>query len=98
MIYRFLGSDIEKGKLIINKFTRIRSKEITLLATCNCTEIRVLKKTTIGLLSIGNKLQEPGQPLEPEQLYDCSRIFLISLLKENKFDCCIMDYGIVNIK
>jgi len=34
-------------------------------------------------MSIGNKLQEPGQPLEPGHSYDSNRVILISLLKEN---------------
>lgn len=89
-------SNTERGKLIIERYTCINSKELTYLVASGYTHVKVLKKLSIGILTIGNKLQEPGQPLKPEHSYDCNRIFLISLLKENGINCNTKDFGIIN--
>lgn len=64
------------------------------LAASGYKEVVVAQQSSIGVLSIGNNLEEPGKPLKPGYIYDISRIILISLLKDNNFSSS--DFGIVN--
>ncbi|XP_018353936.1 PREDICTED: gephyrin [Trachymyrmex septentrionalis] len=90
---RPIGCDIKKGSLVLNPFTRIGPVEIGLLAACGYKRVAVTLLPRIGILSTGDELQQPGEPLRPGQVYDSNRISLISLLKENGFDS--LDFGIV---
>jgi len=85
-----------KEKIIINKHTRIGPEEMGLLAASGCKNVIVTQQVSIGVLSIGNNLEEPGKPLKPGYVYDINRITLISLLKDNDFSA--LDFGIVNNK
>ncbi|XP_025270879.1 gephyrin-like isoform X2 [Camponotus floridanus] len=89
-----IGSDIPNGKLIISPFTRIGPAELGLLAATGRKEVRVVKPVSIGILSIGDLLEEPGEPLRPGYVYDSNRISLIALLKDQGFNS-IVDFGIV---
>lgn len=63
-----------------------------LLAACGINKISVKRRPSIGILSTGDELEEPGRVLEWGHVYDSNRITLISLLKENNFDT--LDLGI----
>lgn len=85
-----------KGKIVATALTRIGPMEIGLLAASGRKEVIVAKNISIGVLSIGNNLEEPGETLKPGFIYDVNRITLISLLKEKDFDP--LDFGIVHNK
>ncbi|XP_012215540.1 gephyrin [Linepithema humile] len=89
---RSIGSDIEKGSLVLETGTYIGVAEMGLLAACGNYKISVQKRPSIGILSTGDELQETGMPLEPGHVYDSNKITLISLLKENNYDA--LDFGI----
>jgi len=67
--------------------------EIGLLAASGYEKVQVTKNISVGVLSIGNNLEEPGETLKPGFVYDVNRITLISLLKEKGF--LSLDFGIV---
>ena len=89
-----IGYNIIKEKLILKQYTRIGPEEMGILAASGHKEVVVTKQLSIGVLSIGNNLEEPGKPLKPGYVYDISRITIISLLKDNDFSSS--DFGIVN--
>ncbi|XP_025989776.1 gephyrin isoform X1 [Solenopsis invicta] len=91
-----IGYDVMRDKVIIQQYTRIGPEEIALLAASDCKEVTVVEQLSIGILSIGDNLEEPGEPLKPGYIHDTNRITLISLLKHNGFSC--LDFGIVNDK
>ncbi|XP_071644037.1 gephyrin-like [Temnothorax longispinosus] len=93
-----IGFDIcsKKNNIILKKFTRIGPEEIGLLTACGCKNVTVAKQLSMGVLSIGDNLEEPGEPLKPGFVYDINRITLISLLKHNSYSP--LDFGIVNNK
>lgn len=65
-----------------------------LLALCGRKEILVAKQLSIGVLSIGDNLKEPGESLTPGFIYDINRITLISLLKHHGYSS--LDLGIAS--
>ncbi|EGI65731.1 PREDICTED: gephyrin-like [Acromyrmex echinatior] len=89
-----IGHHITKNKLILKRCTRIGPEEMGVLAASGHKEVAVVQQLSIGVLSIGNNLEEPGKPLKSGYVYDISRIIIISLLKNNDFSS--LDFGIVN--
>ncbi|XP_043284622.1 gephyrin [Venturia canescens] len=90
---RNVGSDIKKGELVLSEGTRIGAAEMGILAACGISEVPVMKLPVVGVMSTGNELQEPGEPLKPGHVYDSNKITLMETLKENGYDS--VDLGIV---
>ncbi|XP_029174355.1 gephyrin-like [Nylanderia fulva] len=91
---RPIGFEIKKGERILEKYSRIGPAEIGLLSYCGITEVIVIKQKLVGILSIGDELEEPGEILGLNYNYDSSGLILITLLKQQDFD--ILDFGITN--
>ncbi|XP_018366817.1 PREDICTED: molybdenum cofactor synthesis protein cinnamon-like [Trachymyrmex cornetzi] len=89
-----IGYHTMKEKLILKQYTRIGPEEMGVLAASGHKEVVVAQQLSIGVLSIGNNLEEPGKPLKSGYIYDISKITIISLLKDNDFSSS--DFGIVN--
>lgn len=68
--YCMVGEDIQKGSLIIKKYTRLRPCHIGLLASLGVTSVRVLKSAKIAIISTGTELTECGEKLEPGKIYN----------------------------
>lgn len=80
----------------MDQFTRIGSTEIGLLTYCGVSKVIVIKQKLVGILSIGDELEEPGEILRLKHDYDSSRLILMTLLKQQDFDS--LDFGITNDK
>ncbi|XP_012254340.2 gephyrin isoform X1 [Athalia rosae] len=89
---RPIGSDIEKGTLILKAQTKIGAAEMGILSACGCTKVRVTKLPTVGVLSTGNELQQAGEPPKPGHVYDSNKITLMMMLRENGYSP--RDFGI----
>jgi len=56
-----------------------------------------MKYPSIGILSIGDELQELGEILRAKHNYDSNRLILTTLLKQEGFNN-VLDFGIANDK
>lgn len=54
--------------------TYISPLEVGLLAASGRKEVTVVKRTSIGMLSIGDNLEEPGKPLKSGFVHNINRI------------------------
>ena len=64
------GSDIHKGEKILEKNQRLSSREIGVMAALGLTEVEVLKRPRVAVLSTGAEVVEPGKPLPYGKIYD----------------------------
>lgn len=80
----------------MNKHTRIGPAEIGLLTCSDIYCIRVIKHPSVGILSIGDELQELGEILKEKHIYDSNRLILSTLLKQEGFN--VLDFGITSDK
>ncbi len=87
------GEDVTSGQLLIAKGTRLRPQEVGLIASLGLMEVIVYKQPVIGIISSGNEVAAPGQPLKPGQIYDANRFSVAGQVKEA--GAVVNDYGIV---
>ena len=79
---RPVGQDLEVGQLVLPQGTPLGAAEIGLLAMVGGTEVHAYPRPRIAVMSTGDELVEPGQPLKPGQIRDSNRFSLMSAVRE----------------
>lgn len=79
---RPVGQDLAAGQLVLAQGTLIGAPEIGLLAMIGKTEVLVHPALRVGVMSTGDELVEPGNPLKPGQIRDANRFSLMSAVRE----------------
>src|SRR5574337_1412378 len=59
----FAGSDIARGETLLRAGQLLTSREIGLLASVGVAEVPVFRRPRVAVISTGNELTPPGQPL-----------------------------------
>ena len=77
------GEDLKRNQIIIERRTIIRPWNIAALASANITELKVLRKPRIAIISTGAELIEPGETPTPGKVINSTKIMLGELIKEN---------------
>ncbi|NWG31758.1 MAG: molybdopterin molybdotransferase MoeA, partial [Rhodocyclaceae bacterium] len=88
---RRAGEDITAGSEILAAGTRLGPAEIGLAASVGIAELPVRRRLRVALLSTGDELAEPGQPLPPGGIYNSNRHFLRALFET--YGCVVTDAG-----
>ena len=78
----YAGSDIARGETLLRRGTQIGSREIGMLAACGFASTDVVRRPRVALLSTGDELVEPGQPLRPGGVYDSNAAILAAAVVE----------------
>ncbi|GAA3932068.1 molybdopterin molybdotransferase MoeA [Litoribacillus peritrichatus] len=90
---RVAGNDIAEGRTIIAAGTRLDASHMGLLASVGVDKLSVYRQPTVALLSTGDELTEPGQPLPAGAIYNSNRYFLLPMLE--KLGCKVLDLGTI---
>lgn len=87
------GQDIAAHSVVVHSGRRIQPQDVGLLASIGVTEVPVYPQLKVAIVSTGNELVEPGQPLGQGQIYNSNRYTLSALLVA--LGCEVIDGGIV---
>lgn len=87
------GQDIQAGKVLFPIGHRIKPYDLGLIASVGIAKVKVYAPITVAILSTGNELAEPGQPLNPGQIYNSNRYLLQGMLRQLNIN--FIDMGII---
>lgn len=73
------GDDLQRGDVAVARGTVLRPAHVGLLATVGRTAVRVASRPRVGVMSTGDELVAPGDPLGPGQIRDSNREMLLAL-------------------
>lgn len=87
------GEELQPGSPVLAAGQRIRAQELGVLASFGIDRVAVYRRLRVGLLSSGNELREPGEPLAPGQIYNANRYSLLGVLRSLGLE--VHDYPIL---
>ncbi|KRR08999.1 molybdopterin biosynthesis protein MoeA [Bradyrhizobium jicamae] len=79
----YAGSDIARGEALLRAGTVIGSREIGMLAACGIAEVTIARAPRVAIISTGDELVQPGQPLRPAAIYDTNGAIVTAAILEN---------------
>jgi molybdenum cofactor synthesis domain-containing protein len=77
------AADIAVGQVVISAGQLLGPSRIGALAATGVTTAHVYARPSIAILSTGNEIVAPGQPLAPGQIYDINRFTIESVARRN---------------
>lgn len=87
------GDDVVPGDEVVPAGTLLRAAHLGVLATVGVTELDVVPRPRVGVLSTGDELIGDGAPLAPGQIRDSNRLGLLAVLRTYGYDP--VDLGLV---
>ena len=74
------GADIRQGQQVLHEGTTLTPGRVGATAALGRSEVAVYARPRVALLSTGNEIVEPGERLEPGQIYDINRFTLAAVV------------------
>jgi len=75
------GADIMSGEIVAREGQVLTPSRLGALAAVGCVEVLAYAKPRIAILSTGNEVIDPGQPLKAGQIYDVNRFTLAAIVE-----------------
>lgn len=76
------GEDLEPGRVVLRKGTRLRSQDLGILGAMGFRSVRVARKPRIAILSTGNELVDSKSEATEAKVIDINRLLISSMLVE----------------
>lgn len=69
---RYKAEDVTAGQTVISAGRVLRPSEVGVLSSIGLAEVSVYRRPVVAILSTGDEITEPGQPLKPGRIYDAN--------------------------
>jgi putative molybdopterin biosynthesis protein len=89
----YAGTDIAKGETVLRTGQLVTSREIGVLAAIGLADVRVFRKPRVAILSTGDEIEAPGEPLRTGAVYDSNAAIIGAAVEE--LGCEAIQLGIV---
>ena len=77
------GADIRAGQLVLQVGDVLNPSRIGAVAALGIIDVEVYAQPRVAILSTGNEVVDPGQPLKPGHIYDINKFTLGAVLREH---------------
>ena len=77
------GADISSGEVVLDGGDVLTPSRLGAIAALGLADVDVFDRPTVAILSTGNEIIEPGQPLGPGQIYDINQFTLGAVIAEH---------------
>jgi len=78
---RRAGEDVRAGTTVLRAGVEIRPAEVGVLASLGLGAVSVVRRPRIAVLSTGDELLAPGEPLQPGKIYDANGYSVAALVR-----------------
>jgi molybdopterin molybdotransferase len=79
---RPIGVDVAEGDPLLDRGTALGAAEVGLLMTLGFTEVSCYRRPTVAILSTGDELVEPSEPVPPGGIRDSNRYAIMAAVRE----------------
>jgi molybdopterin molybdotransferase len=79
------ASDHAAGQLILGPGTSISPMDVAVIASCGLETVEVSRRPAVRVVSTGNELVPPGQPIEPHQIRLSNGPAILAMLSQHGF-------------
>jgi putative molybdopterin biosynthesis protein len=78
----FAGTDIARGERVLRRGTVLTARETGILAAIGIARVRVVRKPRVGIISTGDEIIAPGEPLRPAAIHDANSTLIADAVRE----------------
>jgi len=78
----FAGTDITAGETVLRAGQLLTSRDTGVLAAIGVADVEVWRRPVVAILSTGNEIIAPGQPMAPARVYDSNAQVLADAVQE----------------
>jgi putative molybdopterin biosynthesis protein len=78
----FAGTDIGRGETVLRRGELLTARETGVLAALGLAQVRVVRRPRVAIVSTGDELIAPGQPMRPGLVYDSNATVLADAVRE----------------
>lgn len=78
----FAGTDVGRGETVLRAGQLLTSREIGVLAAVGFAEVPVFRRPKVAVISTGDEIVQPGDPLPPGGVYDSNGAILAAAVEE----------------
>jgi molybdopterin molybdotransferase len=76
------GEDVRRGEMVLRAGATLGPPQVGVLASLGRGSVRVYRRPVVAILSTGDELLEPGQPLSPGKIYDSNAYSISAMVTE----------------
>ena len=78
----FAGTDVARGERILRRGALLTARETGTLAAIGAASVRVVRKPWVAIISTGDEIVAPGQPLRPASIFDANSTLIADAVRE----------------
>jgi putative molybdopterin biosynthesis protein len=79
----YAGQDIMQGETVLREGQALSSRETGVLAALGCAAVWCYRKPRVAIISTGDELIPPGQPMAEGKVYDSNSRIVADAVREN---------------
>lgn len=79
---RYRAEDVHAGQVVVPAGRVVRPSEIGVLSSIGLSHVNVYRRPVVAILSTGDEVTEPGQPLLPGRIYDANAHSIAAMVRK----------------